>query len=129
MQPSHLLKQHSTVAEFRSLVTGILTKRVSIFKEHIHNNLWISNNHNSQETGCLVYPTKYSFVYLLEKWQHSNYSIKINRPQIWLLNFSGCLSPIATTSHLWHFFLLKIMCCNNFHKVNLYTRVTSKSKN
>lgn len=33
-----------------------------------------------------------AFIFLSAwKWQHSNYSAKVNRPQIWLLNLSGCL--------------------------------------
>lgn len=65
---------------------------------------------------CPVRPTEYSFFYLLEKWQHSNYSVKINRPQIWLLNLSGCLFPIATSPNLWHFSSLRLCVARIFIK-------------
>lgn len=108
---------HSEVKWLSSevLITNKLTKRVSIFKEHTHSNLWIRHNHNSQEMSVL-YILEYSFFYLLVKWQHSNYSVKVNIPQIRLLNLNGCLFPIATTSHLWHFSFLKLCVAKIFIK-------------
>lgn len=114
LQPSHTRKQQSRVAELRSLHSKYIYQKSFLFLQNMHTviyeleiiiilrRVWVS---------CATYAV---FIYLLEKWQPSNYSFKVNRPQIWLLNLSGCLFPTATTSHLWHFSSLKLCVARIF---------------
>lgn len=67
------------------LITNIFTKSVQLWRMHIYEleiiavlgRCWVSY-------GALIFPSPW-------KRQHSNYSVKVNRPQVWLLNLSGYL--------------------------------------
>lgn len=117
---SSLLKQQRRGTGFRGLNYQHIYQSVSIFKEYAFSNLLILNNHDSQEILSSHSVQSSIHVFLsVKKWQHYNYSVKVNRPQIWFLNLSEYLISIATNFLFVTFFIPKITFSKNFHKVNL----------